>query len=87
MKKTKHGGGRPQKFPWTEDMLSYLREHYYSECASDIADVIGCSSTTVINKARELGLEKDPGFRKINFAYRYARKPGVNEEGVKEKEG
>lgn len=80
--------GKPQRYPWTDEQVEYLREHYACECASDIADVFGCSPTTVRNKARELGLQKDPSFRRINFAYRYARKPfNYGERSRKGKEG
>lgn len=56
---------------WTEDKLHYLRDHFPTETAHDIADVLGCSSTSVLKKARELGVDKSPSFRKADFFRRY----------------
>ena len=79
--------GFRKKRVWAEWEIEYVKAHFCDECTIDIADHIGCSPTTVSNKARELGLKKSAAFRKINFAYRYARKPGVNEEEQGDKEG
>jgi len=56
---------------WTKDELEYLRENYPTMTAIDIADHIGCSNTTVSNKAKELGLKKSPEFRRTDFHRRY----------------
>lgn len=56
---------------WTEENLRYLREHYPTEAACDIADAIGCSSASVSVKARALGLTKDPSFKTSHFIGRY----------------
>ena len=63
-----------RKIDWTEEMLQYLRDHYPTETAQDIADVIGCSDCTVNKKARELGIMKAPSFRKSDFQGRYVRR-------------
>jgi hypothetical protein len=63
-----------RKFDWTEEQLAYLREHYPTGTAFDIAEVIGCSETTVRLKAHALGIQKDPSFRRTNFIGRYVRR-------------
>ena len=62
-----------RRIEWTEEKLQYLREHYPTESAGDIADVIGCSTDTVIKKARALGIAKDPSFTTAAFIGRYVR--------------
>ena len=62
------------KIDWTEEKLQYLREHYPKGTAQEIADVVGCSDTTVNVKARELGIKKDASFRKTDFRYRYVKR-------------
>ena len=62
-----------KKFDWTEERLQYLIEHFPNECGADIADVIGCSATTVCVKARSLGLKKSPDFHTWNYMGRYVK--------------
>lgn len=62
------------KIDWTEEKLQYIREHYPTETAQDIADVIGCSDCTVNVKAKELGVSKAPSFMKSDFQGRYVKK-------------
>ena len=62
------------KIDWTEEKLQYIREHYPTETAQDIADVLGCSDCTVNVKAKELGVCKAPSFRKSDFQGRYVKK-------------
>ena len=62
------------KIDWTEEKLQYLREHYPTGTAQEIADVVGCSDTTVNVKARELGIKKDRSFSKSAFRYRYVKR-------------
>lgn len=62
------------KIEWTEEKLQYIRDHYPTETAQDIADVIGCSDCTVNVKAKELGVAKSPSFRKSDFYGRYVNK-------------
>lgn len=62
------------KIDWTEEKLQYLREHYPTGTAHDIAEVLGCSDATVNLKAHALGIEKDPSFRRSNFIGRYVKR-------------
>lgn len=66
-----------KRIQWTDEQLDYMRKHFPTEPAVDIADVLGCSSTTVINLARSMGLEKSPDFRKSDYANRYVLRGGV----------
>lgn len=56
---------------WNEESVATLRRLFPSTPAQDIADVIGCSDCTVLHKARELGLQRDPSFHRNNFIGRY----------------
>lgn len=62
------------RIEWTEEKLQYLREHYPTGTAQEIADVVGCSDTTVNVKAHELGIKKAPTFKKSDFHGRYLKK-------------
>ena len=62
------------RIEWTEERLQYLREHYPTGTAQEIADVVGCSDTTVNVMARAMGIKKDPSFKKTDFRYRYVRR-------------
>ena len=59
---------------WTAEKLEYLRVHYADEPACDIADVLGVASTTVSNKAKELGLVKSSSFDVHRYMGRYTHK-------------
>lgn len=62
------------KFPtkiWTADNIEKLRRLFPTMPATDIADEIGCSDCTVLVKARELGLRKDPSWHRNNYIGRY----------------
>ena len=61
---------------WTNENLNILREMYPTTPANDIAKVIGCSDCTVLNKAHELGLQRDPSFNRNNFIGRYTMRRG-----------
>lgn len=61
------------KIVWTESKLQYLIEHYPTDTANDIADVIGCSDFSVSRKAKELGIRKSPDFKRWNFIGRYIK--------------
>lgn len=50
------------RIAWSKTMLDYLRRHYATTINQDLADWLGVSMRTVIRKARELGLEKDPAW-------------------------
>jgi len=45
---------------WNPVMLSDLRRHYPRMLNAELAGLLGVSVRTMIRKARELGLEKDP---------------------------
>ena len=61
---------------WTEANIAILRDLYPTTPANDIADKIGCSDATVLLKAKELGLKRDPSFDSHNFIGRYTRNRG-----------
>lgn len=65
---------------WTEQSIRILREMYPTNCAQDIADVIGCSDCTVNYKAREMGLRKAPGYNRNDYCYRFTRKGRYKKE-------
>jgi hypothetical protein len=56
---------------WTDEEVAFLRENFSHMTAIDIADVLGCSNTTVSTKARELGLTKSPEWSKAMYRGRY----------------
>ena len=64
----------PQKKIWTEENLRYLQEHYPTEPGTDIAEALGCSNVSVTQKARQLGLKKDPSFKTSQFIGRYVKR-------------
>lgn len=68
-----------RKFEWTDDMVAYLREHWPTGTAFDIAQVLGCSETTVSKKAKRLGIAKDPSFKRTNFIGRYVKRGVISE--------
>lgn len=51
-----------RKLNITEDMLSYLKEHWATTRTADIAAVWQCSVPTVEKYAHKLGLRKDPAW-------------------------
>ncbi|MEI6435227.1 MAG: hypothetical protein WCP32_10310 [Bacteroidota bacterium] len=57
---------RPYKIIWDRPMLDYLSEHFATQFNCDLADHLKISYRSVIRKARELGLEKEPGFLEKN---------------------
>ncbi len=62
------------KIVWTKSKLQYLIEHYPTDTANDIADVIGCSDFSVSRKAKELGIKKSIDFKRWNFIGRYTNR-------------
>lgn len=52
--------GYATRIHWNTDMLDYLRRHYPTTLNEELAGCLGVSKRTMIRKARELGLEKDP---------------------------
>lgn len=61
---------------WTEEMVAKLRELYPTTPAVDLADMFGCSDCTVLKKARELGLQRDPSFSSHRYIGRYTKRRG-----------
>lgn len=47
---------------WSANMIAALRRHFPTTRNEELAGMLGVSRRTVIRKARELGLEKDPDF-------------------------
>ena len=60
---------------WSGNMLSLLERYYPTTKNEEVAEIIGVSSRTLIRKARELGLSKDPDWLKgiYNFNRRDAQ--------------
>lgn len=52
--------GYALRIHWSKDMLDYLRRHYSTTLNKEMSECLGVSQRTMIRKARELGLEKDP---------------------------
>lgn len=65
---------KTRKIYFSDSQKSYLREHYPTEPASDIADVLGVSAPVVIRIAREMGLEKVKGWNANLFHGRYVNR-------------
>lgn len=61
---------------WTDEELAQLRELFPTTPATDLADIFGCADSTVLNKAREIGLKRDKSFTTSGFAGRYTKKCG-----------
>lgn len=56
---------------WTQEAVATLRRLFPNTPSQDIADEIGCSDSTVLYKARELGLKRNPDYHRNNFIGRY----------------
>lgn len=54
-----HHGYRTRIY-WSESMLGYLRKNYARTLNRELCDHLCMSERTMIRKARELGLSKDP---------------------------
>lgn len=66
-------GRRCIRITFTDDELSYIREHYPTDAQCDIAQYLGVSPSIVARTARELGLKKEPGWSTVKFMGRYVR--------------
>lgn len=62
-----------KKKPWSEEQLSYLREHYPSGAVCDISIYLGKSPGCVSAKAKELGLKKVEGWSPKQYMGRYVK--------------
>lgn len=51
---------------WTDEMLRRIRAEFPVRFANDLSADLGVSIRSLIRKARELGLEKEPGFNDKN---------------------
>lgn len=71
----------PRRIQWTDEQLDYMRKHFPTEPAVDIADVLGCSSATVSNLANSMGLKKSPDFKASDYTNRYVQRCGVIRKG------
>jgi len=65
---------------WTDEMIKTITSKFATSFNCDLADELGVSMRTMIRKARELGLEKEPGFldknrNKISQMAQDARRP------------
>jgi hypothetical protein len=54
--------GNGMRIYWSPQMLGYLSRHYSTTLNEELAGCLGVSMRTVIRKARELNLEKDPSW-------------------------
>lgn len=52
--------GYATRIHWNGNMITFLRRHFATTLNEELADCLGVSPRTMIRKARELGLEKDP---------------------------
>ena len=52
--------GYATRIYWSPQMLDYMQRNYPTTLNKDLADWLGVSVTTVIRKARQLGLRKAP---------------------------
>ena len=60
---TRKSKRKPRKpVQWEQHRLDYLTANFATTFNKDLAAALGCGWRTVIRKARELGLEKEPGF-------------------------
>ena len=58
--------GLSRKIYWNKRMLDDLKRLYAKTQNKDLADILSVSMRTVIRKARELGLQKDPEWQHGN---------------------
>lgn len=52
--------GYSLRIHWSTEMLDYLRRHFPTSLNEELAECLGVSMRTMVRKARELGLKKDP---------------------------
>lgn len=52
--------GRKKSIHWTGNMLSDLKRHYPTTKNKELAELLGVSERTLVRKARELGIGKNP---------------------------
>ena len=52
--------GRKKTIHWTGNMLSDLKRHYPTTKNKELAELLGVSERTLVRKAREIGVVKNP---------------------------
>lgn len=52
--------GYVTRIHWSTQMIDYLRRHFQNSLNEELAGCLGVSQRTMLRKARELGLKKDP---------------------------
>lgn len=52
--------GLSRKIYWDGNMISILKRHFPTTMTDELVEILGVSRRTIIRKARELGLQKDP---------------------------
>lgn len=68
------------KIEFTSEQLEYIRDHYPTEAACDIADVLHVSPPVVTRIARDMGLEKSSEWDKRSYYGRYVKRKRRKEE-------
>lgn len=68
------------KIEFTSEQLQYIRDHYPTEAACDIADVLHVSPPVVTRIARDMGLEKSSEWDKRRYYGRYVKRKRRKEE-------
>lgn len=58
--------GLSRRIYWNTRMVDDMKRLYATTKNEDLADIVGVSQRTLIRKARELGLEKDPAWQHGN---------------------
>lgn len=62
--------GYSRKLYWNKQMIDYLKRHFATTLNDDLAEFIGVSKSSMIRKARELRLKKDPEWLRKVFKER-----------------
>jgi len=66
------------KIEFTSEQIAYIREHFPTEAACDIADVLHVSPPVVSRIARDMGLEKSSEWDKRSYYGRYVKRKRKN---------
>lgn len=77
--------GYSTRILWSENMLSLLKRYFPTTRNEEVAELIGVSPRTVIRKAREIGLEKDPTW--LKNVYNFNRMAAMAESKRKGRPG
>ncbi len=63
-----------RRYEWTDEQVKKLKELYPNNYLVDISDELGISTDIISRKAKELGLQKAPGFNPYGHYGRYVKK-------------